>query len=164
MGRSFEEEHPPKLILSRMHFIYFPTQTSNHSIPHGLFHGALDALSTKVKTTEVSLLKGNGIIPHTSSKGPFVSTMLATLRKSLDLSDHAQIRQRCDLRVSPNASDSKLAFWAQFYLANAPIRAQRTSNETSSLVVHPSLQRSAKLTLALCQVRFFGGSIKPELS
>ena len=62
-------------------------------------------------------------------KGPFVST-------TLNLSNYAQIWKHWDLGISPNASDSKLASWAQRYSANAPIRRQRTSNETSASVVY----------------------------
>ena len=56
--------------------------------------------TNKVPEKHFYKLKGNGVIPNTSSKGPLVSTMLP-LRKSLDLSNHAQTRQSSDLGISP---------------------------------------------------------------
>ena len=96
-------------------------------------------------------LKGNGVIPNTSSKGPLVSTMLPILRKSLDLSNHAQTRQSSDLGISPIWGSVRFGDQSDLGIspnepdsAAQPIRAQRASNETSALVVYFLLQWSNK--------------------
>ena len=66
--------------------------------------------------------------------------------------------------ISPNEPDSKLVFGEQCNSANQPIRAPRVSNETSSSAIHFPFRWSRQSIEAVRKVRFFGHSIKPELS